>query len=57
MHRLLHNHPSGDPTPSRDDVEMTKRVIEAARTLGVQVHDHVVIGRRGHYSFKSNGLI
>jgi len=54
---LVHNHPSGDPTPSRDDVEMTKRVIEAARTLGVQVHDHVVIGRRGHYSFKSNGLI
>ena len=53
----MHNHPSGDPTPSRDDVEMTKRVIEAARALGVAVHDHVVIGRQGHYSFKGNGLI
>jgi DNA repair protein RadC len=57
VHRLLHNHPSGDPTPSREDVEMTRRVAEAAKTVGVVVHDHVVIGRRGHYSFKSNGLI
>jgi DNA repair protein RadC len=54
---LVHNHPSGDPTPSRDDVEMTRRVAEAAKTIGIVVHDHVVIGRRGHYSFKSHGLI
>jgi len=54
---LVHNHPSGDPTPSRDDVEMTRRVAEAAKTVSIVVHDHVVIGRRGHYSFKSNGLI
>jgi DNA repair protein RadC len=54
---LVHNHPSGDPTPSRMDVEMTKRVAEAARTLGVALHDHVVIGRNGHYSFRANGLI
>jgi DNA repair protein RadC len=54
---LVHNHPSGDPTPSREDVEMTRRVAEAAKTVGIVVHDHVVIGRRGHYSFKSNGLI
>lgn len=54
---MVHNHPSGDPTPSRDDIEMTKRVTEAAKVLGVVLHDHLVIGRRGHYSFKSHGLI
>jgi DNA repair protein RadC len=54
---LVHNHPSGDPNPSRDDVEMTRRVAEAAKTLGVTLHDHVVIGRQGHYSFRSHGLL
>ena len=54
---LVHNHPSGDPTPSKDDVEMTRRIAEAARTVGVTLHDHVVIGRHGHYSFKSHGLL
>jgi len=54
---LVHNHPSGDPSPSRDDIEMTRRVAEAAKPLGVLVHDHVVIGRQGHYSFRANGLI
>ncbi len=54
---LLHNHPSGDPTPSRADVEMTKRVIAAAEPLGIAVHDHVIIGRDGHASLRGLGLI
>jgi DNA repair protein RadC len=54
---LVHNHPSGDPTPSRADIDITKQVVEAARTLGVSVHDHVVVGRDGVVSFKSQGLI
>lgn len=54
---LVHNHPSGDPTPSRADIDMTKRVVEAAHALGIAVHDHVVIGRGQHTSFKSLGLL
>ncbi len=54
---MLHNHPSGDPTPSAADIDMTKKVIEAARPLGIVVHDHLVIGRAGHVSFKSEGYI
>jgi len=54
---LVHNHPSGDPTPSRADIEMTKQIIEAARALGVEVHDHLVVGREGVASFKSLGLM
>ena len=54
---LLHNHPSGDPTPSRADVEMTKRIIAAAEPLGIQVHDHLIIGRDGHASLRALGLI
>lgn len=54
---LVHNHPSGDPTPSRGDIEMTREIAEAGRKLGVTVHDHLVIGRSGHASFKSLGLI
>ena len=54
---LVHNHPSGDPTPSAADVEMTKRVIEAGRALGVGVHDHLVVGRDGVASFKTLGLL
>lgn len=54
---LLHNHPSGDPTPSRADIEMTRQIVEAARVFGLQVHDHLVIGRQGTASFKSLGLI
>ena len=53
----MHNHPSGDPTPSAADVEMTKRVIEAGRPLGVAVHDHLVVGRDGVASFKTLGLL
>jgi DNA repair protein RadC len=54
---LVHNHPSGDPTPSPADIDMTKRVIEAGKALGVSVHDHLVVGRDGVASFKSLGLI
>lgn len=54
---LVHNHPSGDPTPSRADIEMTRKVVEAARVLGVDVHDHLVVGREGTASFKSLGLM
>ncbi|WP_309630381.1 RadC family protein [Brevundimonas sp.] len=54
---LVHNHPSGDPAPSRADIEMTRKVVEAARALGLQVHDHLVIGRDGTASFKTLGLI
>ncbi|MFK4057458.1 MULTISPECIES: RadC family protein [Brevundimonas] len=54
---LVHNHPSGDPTPSRADIEMTRRVIEAARVFDIQVHDHVVVGREGEQSFRALGLI
>lgn len=54
---LVHNHPSGDPTPSRADIEMTKQIVEAARPLGVVVHDHIIVGREGHVSFKGLRLI
>lgn len=54
---LLHNHPSGDATPSKADIEITTRIIEAAATINVTVHDHVIITETGHYSFKSFGLI
>lgn len=54
---LVHNHPSGDPTPSRADIDMTKLIVEAARPLGVVVHDHVIVGRDGHASFKALRLI
>jgi DNA repair protein RadC len=50
---LVHNHPSGDPTPSRADIDMTKMIVEAARPLGITVHDHVIVGRNGHTSMKS----
>ena len=53
---LVHNHPSGDPTPSRADVEMTK-LVAAAKPLGVVVHDHIIVGRQGHASFRGLGLI
>ena len=54
---LVHNHPSGDPTPSKADIAMTREVVTAARALGIAVHDHLVIGRSGHASFKSLGLL
>jgi len=54
---LVHNHPSGDPTPSRADIEMTREIAAAAKALRIAVHDHLVIGRNGHASFKSLGLL
>ena len=54
---LVHNHPSGDPTPSRADIDMTKRIVEASEKLSITVHDHVIIGREGHASFRQLGLI
>ena len=54
---LVHNHPSGDPTPSRQDIEMTREIAAAAKALKIAVHDHLVIGRSGHASFKSLGLL
>lgn len=54
---LVHNHPSGDPTPSRADIEMTREIAEAAKRLGIDLHDHLVIGRKAHASFKSLGLL
>ncbi len=53
---LVHNHPSGDPTPSQADVEMTRHVADAGRPLRVTVHDHLVVGREGVASFKALGL-
>ena len=53
----MHNHPSGDPTPSLADIEMTKKIVDAGQRLGLVVHDHVIVGRKGHFSFRSNGLI
>jgi DNA repair protein RadC len=53
---LLHNHPSGDPTPSRPDIDMTKQIVEAGRALKINVHDHLVVGRDGVASFKALGL-
>jgi DNA repair protein RadC len=54
---LVHNHPSGDPTPSKADILMTREIVAAAKALGLAVHDHLAIGRGGHASFKSLGLL
>ena len=54
---LVHNHPSGDPTPSRSDIDTTKEIVEAARLLGVSVHDHLIIGKTSHASLKQLGLM
>jgi DNA repair protein RadC len=54
---LVHNHPSGDPTPSKADIAMTREIVAAAKALSITVHDHLVIGRGGHASFKSLGLL
>ncbi|GAB4362173.1 MAG: DNA repair protein RadC [Oricola sp.] len=53
---LVHNHPSGDPAPSRADIEMTHRIAETGKALNIVVHDHVIIGRSGHASLKGLGL-
>lgn len=54
---IVHNHPSGDPTPSRPDISMTKQVIEAPKALDIDVHDHLIVGRDGVASFRQLGLM
>ena len=54
---LVHNHPSGDPTPSSADVKMTREIIDVAKPLGITVHDHIIVGREGHGSLKGLRLI
>ncbi len=54
---LVHNHPSGDPRPSRQDIAITRDLIEAGRHLGVSIHDHIVIGAEGHASLRAMGLL
>ena len=54
---LVHNHPSGDTKPSKADIEMTRKVVEAAKPFNVAVHDHIIISRSGHTSFRNTGLI
>jgi DNA repair protein RadC len=54
---LVHNHPSGDPTPSRADVDITREIIAAGKPLGITVHDHLIVGKGKYLSFKSQGLL
>lgn len=54
---LVHNHPSGDPTPSRADIQMTKAIMDVAQPLGISVHDHIIVGKDGHASLKGLRLI
>lgn len=54
---LVHNHPSGDPTPSQEDIVMTERINAACQTISVMIHDHVVIGKETEFSFRAEGLI
>ena len=54
---LVHNHPSGDPSPSRADIEITKAIAQAGKHLGIAVHDHLIIGTKGHVSLRAKGLI
>jgi DNA repair protein RadC len=53
---LVHNHPSGDPTPSQADIQMTKAIVDIAQPLGIAVHDHIIVGRHGHASLKGMKL-
>ena len=54
---MVHNHPTGDATPSKADVEVTKNVKAALESMNIELHDHVVISRYGYYSFRDGGLI
>ncbi|MGE3335633.1 MAG: DNA repair protein RadC [Rhodospirillaceae bacterium] len=54
---MVHNHPSGDPRPSRADIEMTRKIKDAAAAVSITLHDHVIVSRGGHVSFRSEGLI
>ena len=57
LSKMVHNHPSGDPTPSRDDIAITKACAAALEKLDILLHDHVVVGRKGHASLRSLGLL
>ncbi|SFP66608.1 DNA repair protein radc [Sphingomonas rubra] len=54
---LVHNHPSGDPSPSRADIDITRAIAEAGKRLGIAVHDHLIVGTSGHVSLRAQGLI
>ena len=54
---LVHNHPSGDPEPSLEDRELTQTIIDAARTVGIKIHDHIIVGKGRHYSFAQQGAL
>ncbi|ETI64167.1 DNA repair protein RadC [Sphingobium sp. C100] len=54
---LVHNHPSGSPEPSRQDIDVTRQIIEAGKRLGISVHDHIIIGAQGHVSLRAKGLL
>ncbi len=54
---LAHNHPSGNPSPSKADIDMTRMLCDAARPFNIRIHDHVIIAKGKHYSFKSSGLL
>lgn len=54
---LVHNHPSGDPAPSRADIDMTREIVEHAEAVGITIHDHLIVGRKGHASFRALGLL
>ena len=54
---VVHNHPSGDPTPSKDDIDMTYEIRDTGARLGITLHDHLIIGKDGHASFKNLGLL
>ena len=54
---LVHNHPSGSPEPSRQDIEVTRQIIDAGKRLGISVHDHVIIAAQGHVSLRAKGLL
>lgn len=54
---LIHNHPSGDPSPSEEDMRLTRRIVEAGRILGIELLDHCILAERGSYSFKTAGHI
>lgn len=53
----FHNHPSGDPSPSQADIQMTKAIIDIAKPLGIAVHDHIIVGKNGHASLRGMRLI
>lgn len=54
---LVHNHPSGDPSPSRQDIDITRQIVEAGKRLGIAVHDHIIMAASGHTSLRAQGLI